>query len=196
MKKFCGLKFTSWNIDLNYIEKNSIFFEEITNAFESAPYFEAPEKIGEGKSLANSVLPAFRSFDFIYDFIQTEIKQQYTNLEISKYYSKQRLKLKRCWANKIYKGTQGIIHHHPNSMVFLLYIETPNNSSNLVFVSDKHIDKLTDTIDLIPEEDMYKIQVEEGLCVLHDGNILHAVSEHKNELPRQVIVFEFETIFR
>jgi hypothetical protein len=62
-------------------------------------------------------------------------------------------------------------------------------------VDPKHKNKLRQSESVIPLEDKLSIKVYDGMCLLHDGSILHAVSKHNNDLPRDVLVFEFESIF-
>lgn len=195
MKRFCNLRYTTWTIDLNFLKNNCSIEDELNQAFDSAEFFIAPEKVGDGKSLGYNVLPRLSFYGYLYNFIQQQIFSQYNDLNIHNYYKKQNLQLRFCWANKIYKDTQGTIHNHPKSMVFLLYYKVPPNSSDLIFVDSKHIDKIGLTEDHIPDLDKQSIKVHEGLCVLHDGNILHAVSKHNNLEPREVLVFEFNTVF-
>ena len=194
MHKFCNLKYTTWDINLSDIPDNVFFEQELNQAFEIAESYDAPQKIGDGKSLMNSVIPNFKTFDSLYKFVVDQIQHKLEILQIHPYYRK-KLFLKRVWANRIYQNTEGTIHDHPDSLVFLLYYKAPENSSEIIFINPKYQDKMLQSHDVIPEEDKLRIPTYTGMCLLHDGAILHAVGKHNNIECRDVIVFEFKSVF-
>ena len=196
MNTFYQKQYSFWDIDLNYLKNSCTIDVELNKAFENSKIFNAPEKIGEGKSLMFNILPKFDSYNFLYNFVIEQVQAQLnTNFHIPLYYRRKKLNLKRCWANRVFKNSEGLIHFHANSLVFLLYYNIPNNSSDLVFINPKHIDKIKQSESSIPIEDKLAIKVHSGMCILHDGNILHGVSKHNNDNHRDVLVFEFDGVF-
>jgi hypothetical protein len=104
----------------------------------------------------------------------------------------------RCWANKMFKGSNGICHRHNkyNNIdgVAIFYYRVPSQSSKFMLINcdKKNYDgKLESEID---KNDIVYIDVQEGDLILHDTNIFHAVSDHHNNDPRICFVFEFAYI--
>ncbi len=174
----------------------SKFLQELEDAFDSTKIFDAKEKKGNAKSLQFSVLQTFQSYQQIYNFVVDQISLHFDDLQIPKYYQKQKLNLLRCWANRMYKGSSGTIHYHRKTTVFLYYINVPPNSGNLVFINPKYENMMLHDETEVPDQDKQIISVSTGTCILHNGRLLHAVSEHNSDVPRDVVVFEFDSIFR
>ena len=136
-----------------------------------------------------------KCYDVVYDYIINQITTNLDSLDIPVYYKRQKFSLRRCWANRIYKDTLGTIHDHGKSTVLIVYYNVPKDSSSLVFIDPKHSDKLFQEESIIPKDEKLSIEVNTGMCVLHDGRILHAVTKHGSTIPRDVLVFEFDSIF-
>jgi hypothetical protein len=116
---------------------------------------------------------------------------------------------KRSWANRLFLGGQGMCHNHTrldnymNSLtkynhedfcpdaVGILYVDVPENSSNLVFVRDGKEDTYLHDYE---ENDKYYLQPREGELVIHSPEMWHAVSIHKSDLPRNVFVFDIDYV--
>jgi hypothetical protein len=195
--KFHKYRYSMWNVDISELKNNKMLNLELNDAFDSSDKTgSALEKVGDGVTLLPNVLSKMKSFSFLLDFITKEKEKQLTLLGIPKFYINQKPKIERCWANRIFKDTYGTIHNHLGGRtVFLLYYNVPKNSSDIVFIHPKHKDKMYQSEEIIPENEKIKISVKEGMCLLHDGRILHAVSKHNSDTPRDVIVFEFDTIY-
>lgn len=115
------------------------------------------------------------------------------------------LRFKRCWANKMHYDSSGKIHSHVDNSgmkvyTLICYYSIPKeNSGDLIFLNPKKYHTkcfpesflLNHPIEKIDETDKLHIMVSESMCVLHDGEIPHAVSKHKNESPREAIIIEF-----
>jgi hypothetical protein len=119
------------------------------------------------------------------------------------------VKFKRHWANRLLRGGQGMCHNHTrldkymNMMtnykhenfcpdaVGILYVDVPENSSNLVFVRDGKEDTYLHEYD---ENRKYYLQPKEGELVIHSPEMWHAVSIHKSDLPRSVFVFDIDYV--
>ncbi len=96
--------------------------------------------------------------------------------------------LKRTWANKMFKGSKVLPHTHDvisetgerntndSRIVSIFYYQLPEGSSDLVFMQDNEV---------------VNADVKEGELVFHTKDILHAVTEHKSDIPRICLVFEF-----
>lgn len=191
--KFYDYNYSLWNIDISELKNNQEFNQELNDALNSADKTGAArERIGDGATLLPEILFKMKSFSFLLNFVTIEKEKQLMSLNIPLFYIKQRSNIKRCWANRIFKNTYGTIHSHSSSMVFLLYYNVPADSSDIVFIHPKHKDKRYQSEEVIPEEEKMKIKVQEGTCLIHDGRILHAVSRHNSEIPRDVLVFEFD----
>ena len=75
--------------------------------------------------------------------------------------------------------------------VAILYVDVPENSSNLVICRDGD-DYVP--IDDFKKEDMYWLKPTEGELVIHSPDIWHAVSVHNSDLPRNVFVFDIDYV--
>jgi hypothetical protein len=194
-QSFDNKKYHIWNTDITHL-KTSPFNADLQQSFQDQTInYPAIEKVGNGTSLYPNDFIKIPSFELIDNFIRSQIKEQLIKLQVPLYYAQKKLVMKRCWANRIFHDAAGNIHVHKDSLVFLLYYTVPENSSDLIMLTSKHTDKMYKSADLVDDKDKLHIKVTEGMCILHDGNILHAVSPHLSTLPRDVIVFEFESIF-
>ena len=96
--------------------------------------------------------------------------------------------VKRTWANKMFRGSKVLPHTHDviletgerntnnSRVVSIFYYQLPKDSSDLVFMRDNEV---------------VNADVQEGELVFHTKDILHAVTEHKSDIPRICLVFEF-----
>jgi hypothetical protein len=119
------------------------------------------------------------------------------------------VKFKRSWANRLFLGGQGMCHNHTKldnymndltkyeredfcpDAVGILYVDVPENSSNLVFVRDGKEDTYLHEYD---ENRKCYLQPKEGELVIHSPEMWHAVSIHKSVLPRNVFVFDIDYV--
>jgi len=129
-------------------------------------------------------------------WITEQMQQSKSIFEIDK--PGTRIEYKRSWANRVFKGSKGKCHCHwqyntqqnidsKPDIVALFYVDVPENSSKLVICNNGRENTLdTDYL----EKDKYYISPSEGELILHSPEVWHAVSEHQNDLPRNVLVFD------
>ena len=102
-------------------------------------------------------------------WIKEQVKQAYPKLydrEINDVY------FMKVWSNKMYKQSSGDWHVHGNAdIVGIFYLNVPENGAYLI----------TETQNVITTN---------GDLVIHRGDLNHAVSEHKSDEPRIVLVFD------
>ncbi len=118
---------------------------------------------------------------------------------------------KRSWSNVMQNGSYGSIHNHTKidnyislagyesknfrpDAVGVLYVNVPENSSNLVFVKNKKGVEDQPVEYFVGREDIYWLNPTEGEFVIHSPNVWHGVSKHNNELPRIVFVFDIDYV--
>lgn len=184
-------KICVWEVDIEQFKRTSKFDKELEYAFKfSGHVYDAQQKEGDAISLKNGVMEKFLFFDDIIQLLHSSLNEQLNLLNVPKH--KRNVQLVRCWANRMNKNSRGLIHHHQKGrMVLILYYDIPENSGDLVFIDSKHYDKLLMTEEEIPENDKKYLKVKNGMCVLHESELLHAVTKNLNDKPRQCLVFEF-----
>lgn len=114
---------------------------------------------------------------------------------------------KRSWANRLFKGGQGLCHNHVKldnymktmthytsdnfkpDLVAIFYVDVPENSSELVFIRNGKSDTY---IEDYPEIDRYHLKPKQGELVIHRPENYHAVSVHNSDLSRNVFVFDID----
>jgi hypothetical protein len=102
----------------------------------------------------------------------------------------------RTWVNKMYKGCSGRAHSHgqtkfDNRGVAIFYLQVPKNSSDLVFLKGSN-DKFKLVEDYFNEnQEIIYANIREGELLFHDNGIMHAITEHKSDIPRICLVFDF-----
>jgi hypothetical protein len=122
----------------------------------------------------------------------------------------------RSWANKMYINSSVIPHIHgaqhkiqknysdqlrnkihqsnyrfKQAGVAIFYINNPSNGGDLIFIKDGEV---YNDISEYSSNDILFANVKAGELILHDVEMCHAVSEHKNNEPRICIVVEFKYI--
>jgi len=127
--------------------------------------------------------------------------------EIFGYQNKTDVLFKRSWANRLLRGAQGLCHNHVKlddymksltdyteenfkpDLVAILYVDVPENSSNLVFVRNGKSDTY---LEEYMEQDRFIVKPKMGELVIHKPENYHAVSVHNSDLPRTVFVFDID----
>jgi len=102
------------------------------------------------------------------------------------------LELKRAWCNRIHRGVKGKPHRHngpETDKVVILYYEAPKGSSDFVIIDS---DEQLDSYDLYDKERLHFLPVHAGMALMHDGEIMHAITEHQSDEPRTVFVFDIK----
>ena len=97
----------------------------------------------------------------------------------------------RAWTNRMFKGCEGICHTHEVPIldgVAIFYLDVPEESANLVFIKDGKDKTFYRDYD---ESNRVYLSPQEGQLVIHKPNMIHCVTEHKSDLPRTCIIFDF-----
>lgn len=180
--------YITWQLDLSKFENKQSFDDELEKKLYLSSLKPFPPE-SNGNAYSTDIYD-ITYFNNLYTLMYNEV-----NNKLDKLYNEQIKSLRRVWANRMHKGSFGSCHvHGSNLKVTILYYNIPDQSSDLIIVNPKY--KLFNVLDprKIPEVDRFHIKVQDGLCVLHGGEVLHAVSEHMSEKPRDCIIFEFETV--
>jgi hypothetical protein len=116
---------------------------------------------------------------------------------------------KRSWTNRMFYGAFGHVHQHVRidnyiknltgyndedfcpDAVGILYVNVPENSSNLVFVKDGAPDL---PVEYFKQEDTTWLKPEEGMLVIHSPEVWHGVSKHLSDSSRDVFVFDIDYV--
>jgi hypothetical protein len=100
--------------------------------------------------------------------------------------------LQRAWCNRIYRNVKGKPHYHNGTdkgKVLILYYEAPKGSSDFVFINSK---QQLDSYEMYDKEQLHFLPVRPGMAIIHDLDVLHAVTEHNSDDPRTVFVFDIK----
>lgn len=194
IENFYDNKYCIWQIDLNQFFAIEKLKELINKDLIIASTSSNPQE-ARGKGYSTFTLMNLKEFRQLLEFLSPSINKhlQQLGLPINK-------KLLRAWANRVEKNCKGVIHKHNSKVwteqtyVLILYLSTPAGSGDLTLIHPKYnmLDVMLASPDVIPESDKFRIKVSEGMCVMHDGELLHAVSETTSDEPRDCIVLEFK----
>jgi hypothetical protein len=98
----------------------------------------------------------------------------------------------RSWSNRIHRGVGGKPHRHngpETDKVVILYYEVPKGSSDFVIIDSK---EELQSYELYDKEKLHFLPVRPGMAIMHDTDVLHAVTEHNSDEPRTVFVFDIK----
>ena len=97
----------------------------------------------------------------------------------------------RAWANRMFENASGAAHVHGHTchVTGIFYYEIPENSGDLIFINSD-IGREKPLVEKLPPEKIDRIKPKEGMLLIHDAMIPHAVSAHKSDLPRTCFVFD------
>jgi hypothetical protein len=119
-----------------------------------------------------------------------------------------KVKFKRSWTNRMFYGSFGHVHQHVRidnyiktltgyseedfcpDAVGILYVNVPEDSSNLVFVKEGRPDEPVENF----KEDTTWLKPVEGMLVIHSPYVWHGVSKHLSDKPRDVFVFDIDYV--
>ncbi len=101
----------------------------------------------------------------------------------------------KSWANKMFQGSQGLIHAHTHpdfklrvpDFVAIFYVNIPPNGSQLIFVENGAFNTKYGEY---PESRTKRVHSETGDLLIHSPHLPHAVTIHNSEEPRLCLVFE------
>ena len=150
---------------------------------------DAPEIVGEIKTTLSSPIPIqmLPGLENLMVWVEQQIMNAapyFVDFKPSGF----KFDLKRTWANKMFLGSSVAPHTHdviPGTNnrntdntrgVAIFYLQLPEHSSDLMFMQ---------------EEDIMYANAKEGELIFHSKDILHSVTEHKSNIPRICLVFEF-----
>lgn len=177
-----------WDVDITPFKNTTPFDVHLYDALEQSflKVQNTKEKPPESNGLAYSaVLKNVSGFTDLVDFLSQSLNPYLENLNASNVIS-------RSWANRMHRDSYGSLHKHGKEVkVFILYYNVPPDSSDLVLVHPKYQLSTIKNPELIPAIDRQHIKVNEGTCILHDGDILHGVSKHNSDYTRDAIIIEF-----
>jgi len=105
------------------------------------------------------------------------------------------LKYSKSWCNKMFKGSEGLVHAHTYPMfgdrkpdfVAIFYVQAETDCANLVFVDGGIFNSHYYDYD---ESKITTVYSRTGRLVIHSPNIPHAVTIHNSDIPRICLVFE------
>jgi hypothetical protein len=106
------------------------------------------------------------------------------------------IEMHRAWCNRIYRNVKGKPHRHngvDTQKVVILYYEASKGSSDFVVIDSK---EELNSYDMYDKERLYFLPVRPGMAIVHDADILHAVTEHNSDEPRTAFVFDIKIIGR
>ena len=195
-------KYVIWEVDddqLFNLKTNTSFNEDLMRSFDFASKNIKPPQVNGNaySTMANEPIK-YKDFESFLNLLMPKLRNnlyKLWNKDIKKSIAT------KCWANRMHKDSSGKIHKHNSigndkikvfSLIF--YYNVPLiNSADLVFLNPKKYSNSFEDIDIetIEENDKLHFKVLEGMCILHDGDIPHAVSIHKNESPRDAIILDF-----
>jgi hypothetical protein len=183
---FHNNKYSIWQIDTSKFKSNTVFYNNLNSSFEISSKLPLPQ---ESNGLAYSVpLDKIPGFLDLLDVLSPSLNENFALI-----YGNQDKKIFRAWANRMHRDSFGSLHQHNEDVkVLIFYYNVPENSSDLIFVHPKYKNKNILNPYLLPDEDKLNIKVTEGMCILHDGEILHAVSKHNSDTPRDCVIIEYK----
>lgn len=210
---FFGLNYCTWTINqlkFSEFKKESLFDEKISmllfEAYLNAKRSKVPNDYSTGLaySTRNYIIHNMPEFEKFNDLIHDEFLEALDYLKVDD----KTLSIERSWANRMHKGSSGVIHNHvsfdannqligTSKYVLIVYYTIPKDSADLIFLNPlKYLRTPEFEKDRIKEqkfnsEDMLLIKPTEGFCVLHDGRIPHTVSKHNSYKPRDVLIFDY-----
>jgi hypothetical protein len=105
------------------------------------------------------------------------------------------LKFHNMWINLSFQGCE--IKNHcdkyedttDKSLIVLFYPKAPKGGANLVFI---HNSKYGEWSSDRSEDDLVRINIENGNIIIIDNSILHAVDKHNLNEPRMCVATEFK----
>ena len=166
------------------------FDEDLKIKFDESKHL-VPESVGDAHSIKDAILNSVKGFDEIQNMLIVSLTQQLKSIGFIKENDSRELKLERLWANRMRTGAAAKLHWHNTRFVMVYYHHAPENSAELVFIHPKHsAKKFSQEIDF-SDNDKLKLVPKTQTCIFHDGNIPHAVAEHKHQEDRISIILEF-----
>ncbi len=180
-------QFIIWDIPIKSVQNYADFNKQLQDELDKNNISNAPRAIesnGNTYSVWNiDTIPGFTNL-----LSSTNLESQLEKLNASNF-----TKIKRAWVNRMHKNSFVSIHwHDSNVKVLIIYYNVPDDSSDLILIDPKYKILRYENSISVPEDCKYNLKVKEGMCVLHNGDMLHAVSEHLSEYPRDTIIIELE----
>ena len=174
------------NIDYSEIGPGTLYEHQLNGYLDSAKY-ESPLPIGPAKSSVQEEesLLTVRGTEKLIQILEPYKK------EYEKEFGFPETKFIRAWGNKMYKGSFGRAHYHPEyaKIICIFYYVVPETkSANLVFI-DNHKQFVTEKE--VSCNFKYVVASEPGMAVFHLSSMNHVVSEHMSDQPRISIVLEW-----
>lgn len=193
VEQIFGMRYVSWKPDLAEFDQNDLFSKDLDHSFSKNKY-STLEGNGNVHSIKKDVLMQIPNFDKLLSLLMKSAAQKF-----NVFFPNQNLScgLKRGWANEMHLNSKVKIHYHSNDnnlLVLIYYHKVPENSAKLAFIDTQYKKSIKNGFisfdDQIAEKDKKYVDVEEGMCLLHDGRLLHGVGEHKSVESRQSIIVD------
>ena len=204
LNDFFGHKIYTWNVE-NYkflnLKNNIEFNQDLESYFSIAS--KKSSRPFESNGFAYSTSIENKHYHLFEELLTPNLWDGLTDLGIKNI---ENFHINRCWANRMHNGSSGKIHNHTDQLnrqvyTVVLYYNIPEQTSgDLVLLNPRkyqmkffpNFSSISEfPLNQIHKNDKWNIKVSEGLCVLHSGDIPHAVSTHRNENPRDSIIIEF-----
>lgn len=181
-------KFSTWNISIKDIPNISIFDRHLQSEFKKVHNYPTRPPESNGDAYSVNDIGTIVGFNDLFNSLNL-------NYYLTEFDAHNFVKIKRAWANRMHKNSFGSVHKHgANLKVLIIYYNVPEGSSDLILIHPKYKILCNSNSIAVPDEYKYSIKVKEGMCILHHGDMLHAVSKHLSDLPRDAIIIELEAV--
>ena len=183
-------QFITWDLPIQSNQNYIYFNKQLQEAFDKTSDSYSPRSVLESNGNTQSVWDIHTMPNFT-NFLSTiNLENQLEKLNASNF-----TKIKRAWANRMHKNSFVSIHRHNLKVkVLIIYCNAPKDSGDLIIIHPKYKILRYSNPKLVPEDYKYNLKIKEGMCLLHHGDMLHAVSENLSETPRDSIIIELETV--
>jgi hypothetical protein len=180
---FHNLRYCIWDLDFSNFKEKIAFDKSLEIEFDAGSKRPYPvEAVGSAYSASLFRIKEFGNF---LEYITPNLDYHLTTLGKPIY-----KRMVRAWGNRMHRDSRCTVHAHKGSNVLIVYYKVPENSADLVFVDP--IYEGVKNLNQIPESAKRYINVKEGMCLLHDGDILHGVNIHNSDQTRDSLILEFK----
>jgi hypothetical protein len=182
------------NHNIEHIVNDKEFNEHLTDVLNMHVGGYSPEAgdTGEYVSTSNDDSVIFKIDNRQY--IMNWLRKVVSDYCLKKGIRAEKLQINRSWCNRIQRNTKGKPHTHggPDTQkVVILYYEVPENSSKFVFINSN---EQLDSYDEYKYKDLHFLTVKPGMAIMHDAEVVHAITEHQSDEPRTVFVFDIKIV--
>jgi hypothetical protein len=180
------------NHNIEHIVNDKEFNEHLTNVLNRHENSYCPEAGDSGEYIStwndNSLFFEIDNRQYIMNWLQKVVSDYCSEKSVHV----ESVEINRSWCNRIKRNTKGKPHTHggPDTQkVVILYYQVPENSSKFVFINSK---EQLESYDEYKYKDLHFLPVHPGMAIVHDADVLHAITEHNSDEPRTVFVFDIK----